>query len=304
MVTLIIIAFSAATAALLLGERQHRNLAQTQHHYLKMLLLGDLHSERYIEELSLLAGARTKMVAAQVVAELSPIIYRLDAQYIDGITRELHLSDFLIEKSRHARGAKQIYLLSMLSKIPLEHFDLELLEPYTHSKDRLIRLFALLATINADRKNILRHIASYPFCLNPFELSQLLAMLRQGALTVAYQPMLAFDSVNVKMVGIAVVRHFGIDEAEGELRKIIDLSDHKELRRQALYALASMRLLLCTPTIAQFVKGFSNLEHQRFLRYLACEGYAQGVIDFFAWQSEAQYLQSFINSHKVKIECL
>ncbi len=299
-----IIALLGAAAALLFAERQHRNHAQAQHHYLRMLLLGDVHSERYIEELSLLAGARTKMVAAQVVAELSPIIYRLDAQYIDGLTRELRLSDFLIEKCRHSRGARQIHLLSMISKIPLEHFDIGLLEPYAHSKNRLVRLFALLATINADRKNILRHVASYPWHLNPFELSQLLLMLRQGALTVAYQPMLAFDSVNVKMLGIAVVSHFGIDEAQGELREIIDLADHKQLRRQALYALASMRLLLCTPTIAQFVKGFSNIEHQRFLRYLACEGYAQGVIDFFAWQSEAQYFQSFINSHKVKIECL
>ncbi|MFR9523583.1 MAG: hypothetical protein SNH94_03320 [Rikenellaceae bacterium] len=276
---------------------------EIEHHYLQMLLLGDSHSERYTEEVALLANTRVKIAAVESIANLSPIIYRLESQWLDSIARSLHLTEFMLHRTRKSRGAQLILSLSLFSRIPLSDLDLKEIAPYTNSKNRMVRFFALLTSINADQKNILKHIAAYPSPLTPFEISQLLGMLRQGSITVAYQPMLSANNENLKMLGLAVVRHFSIEGAERQLRDIIAHSHLYSLRREALYTLSSIELTLTTPSILRTVTQMSKIERLRFLRYIASEGYSLGTISFFSPTTDRKYFDSLINSYKIKIEC-
>ncbi len=304
MITPYIIALFIAGSTLLRAQQIKKNRAQIEHHYLQMLLLADSQSERYIEEISRLAGNRTKRAAAEVIAELSPIIYRLDPQWLESTSRSLHLTEFLLHQTRKSRGFERALYLSIFSKIPLTPFDLKLLEPYYQSKNRMVQFYALMATINADRNNTLLHIAAYPNTLTPFETQQLLSMLRQGSMAVAHQPMLAAKNVNLNLLGLALVHHFAIESAEPELREIISSSDNYTLRREALYALSSMQMLLCTPSINHFVRNMPHIDNHRFIRHIASEGYSQSVVCFFLRQDEKQYFDSLINSYKIKIGCL
>lgn len=304
MITIIIILLSAVAITALRQERLHHNRNEIQHHYLQVLLVGNTQSERYIEELSTLSGNKNRQAAAEVVAELSHIIYKLDQHTLENITHSLHLTDFLLSQTKKSRGAERTKYLSIFSRIPLAPFDLKQLTPYTHSKDRMIRFYALMAIINADQKNIMFHIARYPAPMTPFEISQLISLLRLGSIAVAYQPMLQSESLNLNLLGVAIVQYFGIESAEHELRKIIDTHTDYSLRRESLYALASMQLLLCSPSICQFVRNMPRIDTQRFLRHIASEGYAQNTINFFVGQHERKYFHSLINSYKIKIECL
>ncbi len=303
MITLLIILLSLAAAVVIRKERATHNKIEIQHHYLQMLLVGNTQSERYIEELSHLSGPRYKRAAAEVVAELSYIIYRLDAQVVENIAESLNLTKFLLRQTSKSRGTERTKWLSIFSRIPLSPFDVKELRPYIRSKNRMESFYALMATINADQKNVMHHVAQYPTEMTLFELSQLLSLLRQGSIAVAYQPMLHSKNINLNLLGVAVVQHFSVESAEQQLREIVDSHHNYTLRREALYALSSMQLMLCSPSIKTFVSAMPRLDARRFLRHLASEGYSLSVVNFFVAQHERKYFHSLINSYKIKIEC-
>lgn len=222
---------------------------------------------------------------------------------LDNISQSLHLSDFLVQQACNSRGLKLISNLTLLSKVPIAGSLSAKIAPLLDSKDRMVRFLALLTSINAEKDQTLHHIAKYPTTLTTFEISQLLSMLRQGSIAVAYQPMLWSESLNLNLLAMAVIKHFSIESAEQELRQIVDSHKEYHLRREALYTLASMQLTLYTVPIAQFVKRMPRLERQQLLRYVANEGYSQSVVNLFGSQHERQQLHSLINSYKIKIEC-
>ncbi len=303
MITTLIILLALAAIVALRQERLLRNKAEIQHHYLQMLLVGNNQSERYIEELSQLSNTKSKQAAAEVIAELSPIIYRLDAQAIENITHSLNLTDFLLKQTNRSRGVERTKWLAVFSRVPLSDFDIKELQPYFRSKNRMESFYALMALINADQRNIMHHVAQYPTTMTQFEISQLLSLLRQGSMAVAYQPMLHSKNINLNLLGIAVVQHFGVESAQGRLREIIASHHNYTLRLEALYALSSMQLMLSSPSIKEFVESMPRIDTRRFLRHIALEGYAQSVINFFTRKSERKYFHSLINSYKIKIEC-
>ncbi len=303
MIATIAITLAVAAAAIIRQERRNQNRDEIHHHYLQLLLLGNTQSERYLKEISQLSGSAVRKAAAEVVAELSPIIYKLDYRTIESISHSLRLSEFILSMTRKSRGVERTLYLSILSKIPPSTLDLREIEPYSNSEDRMMRFFALLAKINIDQDNALAHIANYDSPITPFELSQLLSRLRQGAITVAYQPLLSSQSDNLKTLGVAVVQHFGIESAEEQLREMIQSEVEYSIRRDALYALASMQLLLCSPSIKEFTSQMPHLDRRRFLRHIASVGYSQSTIDFFTSHNDRKYFHALINSYKIKIGC-
>ncbi|MFR9504244.1 MAG: hypothetical protein SNH73_07350 [Rikenellaceae bacterium] len=292
-----------ASATILSREYRERNKREIQHHYLQSLLMSDIHNERYIEQLALLSNHRTKVATAELLSELSPIIYRFDPEPFERIAQSLHLSDFLLEAAHRSHGATRAYTLSLFAQIPFSGHHIDQISQFSHSKNRMTRLFALMATINADRKGILKHIASYPDEMTPFEIAQLVAALSQGSYSVAYQPMLASDNLNTLLLGVAIVHNFGIESAESELRELFASKRSFTLRREIIYTLASMQLPIATPAIAQFLKAIPQIERRRFLRHITTEGYSQSTIEYFTNNYDTPYFQALINSYKIKIGC-
>ncbi len=291
--------------ALTVAIREHRTRTESeiQHHYLETLLAGNIQSERYTLELERIASPQTKRVAAELISSLTPILYRYDPEPIERIAHSLHLSEYLLHEASRHRGVRCARLLALAARVPFSGGSLKRLQPFLLSEDRQVRFYALLATINADSSNAMRHIADYPAPMTQFELLQLVAVLRQGAIVVAYQPMLHSSSENLQMLGLAVVRHFAIDSAAQELRDMIRESRSAEIRREALYTLASMQLTLSTPVVVQFVRGLPHIERERFLRYAACEGYSQEALEPFVSHYDRDRIYSLINSYKIRIGC-
>lgn len=303
MVIPIIIGLSLSAVGVILKERHSRNHLELQRHYIESILLGGGEGERYLEHLSSLSSSDAKRAAAEVIATLGPIIYRLDQDQLVRISHSLHLCEFLLEQAANNRGVEREVAISQLAQIPSINISKQQLLPFQKDKDRMVHFFALLTIINIDKQNVLHHIASYPFHLTPFELSQLLDLLRRGSVGVAYQPMLSSSSQNLNILGLAIIREYGIESAEMQLRELLESSANRFVCQEILYTLASLQLTLCTPSISCFVKSMGQKARERFLRYVASRGYSQRVIDFFTTKAESQRFHALINSYKIKIEC-
>ncbi len=304
MLILLISLLLAAAAGVVIQEHGERNRSELRRHYLRLILFGEWSGERYLEDLSHLGGQRAKRVASEMAAQLSPIIYKLDEEPLLRLNRMLHLSEFLLRKANSTRGDSRAYNLAILSQLPSQSLTLEDIAPFSNDTNRMVRFFAMVAKINIDRTNLLHYVASYNSPMTPFEISHLIGMLRQGSIVVAYQPMLNSHSLNLNLLGLTIVRQFGIESAKDELYKIVEEGDIYTLRREALYTLVALKMELCQLSVVAFVRAMSPSESDNFLRHVACEGYSQGVIDLFAHKGERQYLHSLINSHKIKIGCL
>ncbi|MFI3285767.1 MAG: hypothetical protein R3Y08_03855 [Rikenellaceae bacterium] len=303
MLTLAVLPLLAAAVSSVIHERRANNRKELRSHYLRMILMGEGAGERYLEDLSLLGGRQSKRVAVEVATALAPYIYRLDEEPLLHLNRMLHLSDFLLTEASSTRGKKRAQYLAYLSQLPCENVRLAQLNPFCCDSNRMVRFFAMVAKINIDKANFLHHVASYTSPLTPFELSHLISLLRQGSLVVAYQPMLNSLSVNLNLLGLALVREFGIESAEEHLFKIIERSENYTLRREALYTLAALERNLCRLPIVSFLRSMSRNESRRFIRFIAVVGYSQKVVDFFVTSHERNYFHSLINSYKIKIEC-
>ncbi len=292
-----------AAAAVALRERHMRTHAEIQHHFLEQIILGNSHPERYTEQLSLLSGRMTKHAAAELVSSLTPILYRVEANPIESIAHSLHLTRFLLTEAYRSGTARRAHLLSIASRIPPTDDSTELLEHFTRSESRDVRLFALLTQINSDQQNALRHIAAYPFAMTQFEIAQLVSLLRQGLLVVAYPPMLGSSSENLQLLGLAIVRHFSIEGAEGELHEMIRSGTNYAISREVLYTIASMQLPLDSLALRSFVLRMPPRDKARFIRYAVCEGYSQGAIESLGITDENKKISSLINSYKIRIRC-
>ncbi len=301
MIISILILLSFSALYVVLRSRRAESYAALQRHYIESILLDSSEGERYIDSLSLLSGRRAKCAAAEVIASLSSVVYRLDSGRLVQISNSLHLPQFLLFRAAHSRGSERALCVALLSQIPSSELSLKELEPFAHDKDRMVQLFALLASIHLDSANAMHYIASYRQGLTPFELSQLLSLLRQGSITVAYQPMLESENHNLNMLGLAIVREFGIETAHRTIRDMVARGGCDSIRREALYTLAVLRQTLSTPSICGYVGRMGYLERQHFLRFVACEGYSQRVVDSFISPCEHRYFHSLIDSYKVKI---
>ena len=64
-------------------------------------------------------------------------------------------------------------------------------------------------------------------------------MLRRGLLPIAYEPLVGSPNRNLRMVGLGIVRQFGIEEAERLLLAMVARERVPELGREALFAQAA-----------------------------------------------------------------
>ncbi len=294
----------ATAIAIALHQRRAHNSAEIQRHYLNSILVGSPRSERYIEELTQLAGDQAKERAAELLAELSSIVYRLDPAPLERIATSLRLPEFLLRKASRSYGIRRSRYLWLFAQIPPWGARPEPhIAKLASSPDRMTRFWVLLSAINAERSSAMQLLAAFDSPMTPFEISQLILMLRHGSIVVAYQPMLRSSNANLQRFGLAIVRHFGIESAEQELHEIIAESTDPELRLEALYVTASMQLPLHSPSTTQFVRQMPSLERHRFLRHIATLGYSLQTIKLLTTYHEGEYFSSIINSYKIRIQC-
>ncbi|MDE5814973.1 MAG: hypothetical protein K2H42_01570, partial [Alistipes sp.] len=111
-------------------------------------------------------------------------------------------------------------------------------------------------------------------------------------------PLREARSPNLRRVGLAIVRQFGIDEAEGRLLQFVTDTAHPALGREALYALCSLRRSLLRREVAVFITEMDARERRALLRCMALEGYAPTTMQRLFEEAERPYYETLVQSYK------
>ncbi len=148
----------------------------------------------------------------------------------------------------------------------------------------------------------LRLVGEFARPFTVYEVSEVMATLRRGVLPVAYEPLLDSSDRNLRIVGLNIVRQFGIEEAERQLLGIVR-NGPQELAREAVYTLCALHRPLARREVADFVRGMNAADRKALLRSMAREGYSARAVGALSPEPERAYYRSLVDSYKCRIVC-
>lgn len=229
--------------------------------------------------------------------------YGLDPAPLRRIVVQYGLDGWLLRRIRFAQGYRRARYLMLLSRLPAgDGVGVEAAR-YMRSRNRYVRFYALMTQLAAEPATSLRRMAEYDYPFSACEVSEIMAMLRRGLLPIAYEPLVGSPNRNLRMVGLGIVRQFGIEEAERLLLAMVARERVPELGREALYTLCSMRCSLRRREVAGRIASMSRAERKALMRYMAREGYAPAVLRRLFGDRERPYYESLIHSYKRSLVC-
>lgn len=270
--------------------------------YLRILMLAMISGARKVPRFPMIRGAGSRLVLIEVIAGLVSVTYGLDATLLRRIVSAYGLDAFLLRRIRRARGCRRAYYLSLLARLPLRT-PLTGIDRYAADPNRYVRFYAMMARMAADPSTALRLMAEYPQSFSAYEVSEIMTMLRRGVLPIAYEPLVESPIRNLRVVGLGIVRQFGIEEAERHLLRMVAEESACELGREALYALCAMRRPLVRREVAQCIARMNRAERRALLRYMALEGYSPRVLRRLFDPEEQPYYESLVHSYKRCLVC-
>ena len=239
-----------------------------------------------------------RMALAEAIYIVMTHTYYNDISPLRKIVEKSHLENFLWRRIRLYNGTYRARLLLLTSAIPLRKITAEMLSTHLRSKDDDIRISALTSMLAATPTTAIHTIAQMEFPLSPFDLARIIALLRRGILPIAYEPLLSSENRNLRMLGLSIVRSFGIESAERRLHQIISTERDTEIITHTLYTLASLGRSLSHTRIRERLASMTATKRMELCRHLCIEGYSLGSVRTLFNDSEVSYAERVINSFK------
>ena len=268
------------------------------HQIIRVLASGGETAEKVMAD-----TPQRRMALAEAMHTAMRHTYGYDRSALQDMVDRNSLDRFLLRRIRLARGSRRAYLLTLLSSIP-SHRDMSALpKRYTRSRNRDVRISALTAVMAANPSMAVRALAAYPYRLTPFDTARIIALLRRGLLPIAFEPLLANDNRNLRMLGMAIVRNFGIESADRSLDKIIASDPDPQTVREAIYTLASLGRPLGRATLRRRMADFTPVQRKELCRYLTLAGYSTRTIRTLLSEKEGLYAETLISSYKRDLVC-
>lgn len=229
--------------------------------------------------------------------------YGADARLLRIIARQNRLDRFLMRRAALASGCRRAQYLILLTSVPPLASRARRLERYTRSRNPFIRIYALSAMLAADPASAIRRLAAYPHRLTPFDITQITALLRRGLLPIAFEPLLADSNPNLRMLGLGIVRTFGIDTARKTVIRIADEDDDTAVADEALHTIAALGNDIPTERLRRRIATLDAPHRKALCRFFAAQGYSIRTIEAMFDSSESECARKLIDSYKKSIVC-
>ena len=266
--------------------------------YLHGLMLALENNGRQIPYFPLFGHYGTRRLLCEAVAGVVALTYGLDSGRLRHVVEHYSLDRWMLRHARRRRGFRRAHALAVLSCLSSDERMAVSVEPYLRSRNRYVRFYALAVQLSVDPAHALHRIGGYSGVLSASEVSELMALLRRGILPLAYGPLLEARPANLRRVGLAIVRQFGIEEAEGRLLQFVADTSDPDLGREALYALCSLRRSLLRREVAVYIVGMDDRARRALLRCMALEGYALRTMQRLFDEDERPYYETLVRSYK------
>lgn len=229
--------------------------------------------------------------------------YGTDSSLLDHTINENRLEQILLRRIRYSTGYQRAHWLTLIGSIELSKKSIQILERLSSSHNPAIRISSFISLITATPHTAIRRIAALPYQFSPLDISRIISLLRRGIIPIAYEPLLQSDNYNLQMLGIAIVRNFGIDIADKQLHNIISSCNDKTVVREAILTLSSLGRPLGRTKIRQRMSRMNTEERKSFCRYLAAEGYSVQALRTLFSEKEVNYAETLIKSYKRDLVC-
>ena len=271
-------------AAELRARRRRSRDAALRAKYLRIVMLYLLAGEGPAPRFPMIRRAGARLLLVETVAGLAGVTYGLDA--------------WLLRRTARSRGYRRARCLLLLSRLPVGAAAADCAARYAASRNRYVRFQSLMVRLEADPSTALRLMAEYPEPFSACEVGEIMAVLRRGMLPIAYEPLIGSPSRNLRIVGLNIVRQFGIEEAERLLLRIVSGDEDPELVREALYTLCALRRPLTRRAVSGRLSAMPPAERKALLRYVVAEGYSPGPLRRLLDERERPYYESLVQTYK------
>lgn len=236
----------------------------------------------------------SRLTLAVVVAQIGAMTYGYNRRVLADIVRCYSLDQLLLTEARWSFGMRRVEWLHTLAQIECSDRVYErMMNRYGRSRNSYIVLCMTLAALNHSPERCIAILAERERPLSPFDLSEVLMMLKRGLIPVAYQPLLRAEQANVRLLGLCIVRYFGVTEAEEEVVAAI-ATDDREVAEAALFTLCALRLRLDREPVREAARRMSEGRRRSWYRHLASEGYSSRAISRILPEDDRSQMREYV----------
>ena len=143
----------------------------------------------------------------------------------------------LLAARRSKSGCRRAYYLALLARLPISLVTELKVEHFLADRSKDVRFYALMSIFSAAPYRAVAILERMEQRLSRREVAELLTVIGRGYCPIPYSPLLISDNYNLQLLGIHLVRRFGITESRAEITLIVR-NLHSELREDALETLA------------------------------------------------------------------
>ena len=154
------------------------------------------------------------------------------------IVKYYNLESLLLHRAmRSGRACERAYLLALLSRLPVSGAGATIVEQFLDDSSPRVRFYALMSLFSYSPYCAIAQLESVDYRLSRRDVSEILTLISRGSCPIPYMPLLMSENYNLQLLGIHLVRRFGITESRAKIASIVR-DCHSELREEALETLA------------------------------------------------------------------
>lgn len=294
--------FEGAIVYSKIKTRKHSQQTDIQNCYIRQIVKM-LFAEQVSEIYPHADTPQRRRALAEALHAVMSHTYGADKHVLCELIEQTQLDIFLLRKIKQSHNIERAHILMLISAMPTQKPICSLLQPYLYSNHSHIRTAALLALLATSPSTAIATVSSISYNLTNFDIARIIMLLRRGILPIAYEPLLMSENRNLCMLGLAIVRNFGIEIADKHLQNIIATSTDYIITKEALYTLSSLGRPLGRTKIRQKIDAMPPHLRKELCRHLTHEGYSLAALRTLFAPSEMLYTESLIKSYKRNLEC-
>ena len=146
-------------------------------------------------------------------------------------------NELIYQAGRSNNSGQRAYFLALLARLPLSMATVVKVEKFLADKSTDVRFYALMSIFSVAPYSAVTILEGMEQRLSRREVAEILTLLGRGYCPVPYSKLIASENYNLQLLGIHLVRRFGITECRAEIALIVR-NLHSELRDDALDTLA------------------------------------------------------------------
>lgn len=297
---------AAAVAAVLAGgmaaaalrRRRAGYLGALGASYLKIVMEQLLTGDDRLPRFPGLTGGEEYDLLTRTLARLAATTCGLDPAPLRRIVAGYGLERRLMRRIRRSGGYRRAELLLLLAALPGDRRRADRVARYEDSRSRAVRFATLVVQLAADPARALGRLAAYRSPLTAGEVAEVVALLRRGALPVAWEELLDAPEANLRRLGLAVVRQFGIDEAEPALHRLLARETEPALALDALQLLCELQCPLEEGVVRRRIAELGPADRRSLARTMVREGYAASSIAGLCGDAVADGCEQLVLTYK------